>query len=110
MSIPADFKGTGFLIARAILRYQTADSGTLTEVQTEDLRGLVPSSAAGGGGAVGGTEFSDNLFRIQNVADVTKELAFDVSGVTTGTTRTLSVQDLSGTIALLTMAILTSSS
>lgn len=41
--IPIDFKGTGFLIARVILRYQTSDSGTLTEVETKDLRGLQPS-------------------------------------------------------------------
>jgi len=54
-NIPADFKGTGFLIARVSLRYQTSGSGTITEIQTQDLRGLVPSVAAGGGGGGGGT-------------------------------------------------------
>jgi hypothetical protein len=39
--------------------------------------------------------------RIVDTTDATKRLAFDVSGVTTGTTRTLTVPDASGTIALL---------
>jgi hypothetical protein len=48
--------------------------------------------------------YRDANFRILNNADVSKELAFDVSGVTTGTTRTLTVPDASGTIALTTTA------
>ena len=48
----------------------------------------------------GNTEFADNTFRIQDNGDSTKELAFEVSGVTTGTTRTLTVPDQNGTIAL----------
>jgi hypothetical protein len=43
--------------------------------------------------------YRDANFRILNNADVTKELAFDVSGVTTGTTRTLTAPNASGTIA-----------
>lgn len=45
--------------------------------------------------------FLDNSLTILDNADTTKKLAFQVSGVTTGTTRTLTVPDLSGTIALL---------
>ena len=37
------------------------------------------------------TEFSDSVFRVVDNADTTKKLAFEVSGVTTGTTTTLSV-------------------
>ena len=44
--------------------------------------------------------YRDANFRILNNTDITKELAFDVSGVTTGTTRTLTVPNASGTIAL----------
>lgn len=91
--IPSAFRGTGFLIARVVLRYQTADSGTFSEVETEDLRGLVPSTAPGGGAVAAGTEFSDNLFRIQAVGDVTKEIGFDASGIGTGTTRTITMPD-----------------
>ena len=46
------------------------------------------------------TTFSDSLFRVQDNGDATKQLAFEVSGVTTGTTRTLTVPNSSGTIAL----------
>jgi hypothetical protein len=44
--------------------------------------------------------YRDANFRIINDADVSKELAFSLSGLTTGTTRTLTVPDASGTIAL----------
>lgn len=36
---------------------------------------------------------------IRDTSDTTKELKFDVSGITTGTTRTLAVPDASGTVA-----------
>jgi hypothetical protein len=92
-TIPREYKGTGFLIARINLRYQTAASGTITEVSTEDLRGLTPSTGAGGGGGGGSTEVSDNLFRIQNVSDTTKQIAFDASTITTANTRTITMPD-----------------
>jgi hypothetical protein len=96
-SIPTDFKGTGFLIARVVLRYQTAASGTLTEVLTEDLRG---SGAVGGGTGGGGTDFSDATFNIFNSSDPTKILQFLLSNITTGTTRTLTIPDISGLLAV----------
>lgn len=39
----------------------------------------------------GGSTFLDNVFRVQDDGDNTKQLAFQVSGVTTGTTRTATV-------------------
>jgi hypothetical protein len=53
---------------------------------------------AGGGG--GGSEFADDVFRITGSADATKKTAFEVDGLTTATTRTLTVQDVNGTVAL----------
>jgi hypothetical protein len=99
-SIPTDFKGTGFLIARVVLRYQTSASGTLTEELTEDLRGLTPSTSAGGGGSGGGvvTDFSDAEFSIYNSTDPTKILNFLLSGLTTATTRTYTMPDVSGIV------------
>jgi hypothetical protein len=44
--------------------------------------------------------YRDANFRILNNADVSKELAFDVSGVTTGTTRTLTAPNASGRIQI----------
>lgn len=46
------------------------------------------------------TEFSDSTFRIQDNADATKEIAFEASGITTGTTRTVTIPDKSGTLAM----------
>lgn len=43
--------------------------------------------------------FSDAAFRVQDNGDATKQLAFECSGITTGTTRTMTVPNNSGTIA-----------
>ena len=45
--------------------------------------------------------FPDNTFRIQDNSDATKQAAFEASGISTGTTRTLTIPDASGTIALM---------
>lgn len=45
------------------------------------------------------TTFSDSTFRVQDNADATKQLAFECSGITTSTTRTMTVPDESGTIS-----------
>jgi len=50
------------------------------------------------GGATG--EFADNIFRVQDNSDATKQVALECSGITTATTRTLTVPNNSGTIAL----------
>ncbi|MHC4370669.1 MAG: hypothetical protein ACYSW8_23920, partial [Planctomycetota bacterium] len=74
-------------------------AGTWTLGGTTDLRGVLPGAVAGsaaGGGAI--TDFSDNLFTIYNVSDVTKILDFDLSGLTTSTTRTVTASDAAMTI------------
>ena len=91
-SIPAEFKGTGFLISELKLRHQVSGGGTWTSIQEVDLRGLLPSLSAGAGSAAS-SEFADNAFRIQDDGDPTKEIAFQASGITTATTRTVSMPD-----------------
>lgn len=49
----------------------------------------------------GGNEYVDNVFRIKDDSDATKKLAFEVSAITTATTRTLTVPDYDATIATL---------
>jgi len=98
-NIPSDFTGTGFLIAQWNLRHQNAASGTWTSIEEIDLRGLFPSIVPGGSSAFP-SEFVDTAFRIFDDGDDTKKIAFQASGITTATTRTLTVQDSSGTIAL----------
>lgn len=64
------------------------------------------TGAATAGGArtnlgVSATEPADNVFRIIGSADATKKVALEVDGLTTGTTRTVTVQNTDGTMALL---------
>ena len=44
--------------------------------------------------------YADNVFRIQDNGDATKQIAFEASGISTGTTRTLTVPNANGTLAL----------
>lgn len=44
--------------------------------------------------------FRDNKFEVTDNSDTTKKLNLELSGITTGTTRTLTVPDKSGTISL----------
>lgn len=91
-SIPQEFKGAGFLIAQWNLRHQASSGGTWTSIEEIDLRGLVPSLAPGGTTA-SLTMFSDNVFRIFDDGDDTKNIAFEASPITTATTRTITMVD-----------------
>ena len=98
-TIPESFKGVGFLISELKLRHQTSGSGTWTSIEEVDLRGLKPSISAGSGGAAP-TEFADNVFKVFNTLDATKELRFDLAGVTAASLRKLEITDRDGEIGL----------
>lgn len=55
-------------------------------------------SGAGLEPTTGALETPDDTFRVVGSVDATKKLAFEIDGLTTATTRTLTVQDVSGTI------------
>lgn len=61
------------------------------------------SNVAITGGTISGVSFTtiDSTTTIADNIDPTKKVAFEVSGVTTGTTRTLTIPNNSGTIALI---------
>jgi hypothetical protein len=94
-SIPSEFRGTGFLIATLQLRHQVVGGGTWTDIGLVDLRGLFPSTSAGGGPAGGGgaVEFADNQFRVFNVTDITRKMAVYAGGISPATTRTATMPD-----------------
>ena len=51
-------------------------------------------------GSGAGSVFSDSAFTIQDNTDPSKQLQFQLAGLTAATTRTMTVPDLSGTLAL----------
>ena len=99
-TIPSSYRGTGFLIARLTLKYTAVASGTWSVVETLDLR----AQGAIGGTGVGQVEFADNIFRIQAVADPTKQVDFDASAITTATKRTITMPDANVDLGALLVA------
>jgi hypothetical protein len=90
--IPREFKEestTGFLVCRITFR-QTASA--ITVHNTTDLRGRTPGTASGTA-ITGSTEFADNQFKLYNILDDTKIVDLDLSGITTGNTRTIEIPD-----------------
>lgn len=49
--------------------------------------------------------FSDSAFRVQDNADATKQMAFEVSAITTGTTRTVTMPDSNVNLGLIATAL-----
>lgn len=91
--LPHQFKedsSTGMLICR--LTVQQGPTGTWTLNNTTDLRGRTPGTASGTnfGSA---TEFSDALFAIFDNLDDTKRVDAQLSGITAGNTRTITMLD-----------------
>lgn len=82
----------------------SATGGSLQLVEGSGITLTTTGTAADGiitiASSGGGSSFADNVFEIYDNTDNTKKLAFEASGITTGTTRTLTVPNASGTIAL----------
>jgi len=66
-------------------------SSTLVPVLTVNAQGVV--TAASTTAIVAPTAFSDSAFRVQDNGNATKQLAFEVSGITAGTTCTWTAPD-----------------
>lgn len=99
-SIPIFFHHTGFLIAETLFRHQPAASGTWTEIETNTL--LAITGGDGGSTIVDPiTSFSDAVFNWFNSTDPTKLVDVDLSGITASATRTITMPDKDGTMAML---------
>jgi hypothetical protein len=81
-----------------------ADLASATTARTNLGLGSMATQAANAvaitGGTIAGVTLTgvDSSTTLQDNVDVTKQLRFELSGITTGTTRTLTVPDASGTI------------
>lgn len=75
----------------------TLDSGSISASISAVAVGASPAGNPISASAVKGlsNEFADNVFRVTGSSDATKKLAFEVSGISTATTRTLTVTDTS---------------
>jgi hypothetical protein len=72
----------------------------ISEIITDTL-GTIATQDADSVSITGGSiTIPDSTFALQDEVDDTKELNFQLSGITTGTTRTLTIPDASGTILL----------
>ena len=69
----------------------SSDSATKVPTQ-QSVKAYVDSQA-------GVTEFADNVFRVKDNSDASKKLAFECSGISGSTTRTMTVPDSDGTIS-----------
>jgi len=98
-TVPDELHSIAFLIARVVLRYRTATGFTILGSGAYSLLGSPVGFRSGGSGAVMSNEFDDSVFRVFDNLDTTKQLAFETSGIATGTTRTLTISDNDGTIA-----------
>lgn len=80
-SIPAPFRGSAVLVARAAIRYQSAPSFMWTVAYQEAI--AVTGAGASVVGAPAVTRFSEGEFRVLATAS-TAEVGFDLSGLASG--------------------------
>ena len=92
--VNADVNGSAAIDATKI------HNGTISNTEFGYLNGVSSNIQTQINGIVSGavTDVQDDDFRIQDNGDNTKQLAFEVSGVSSGNTRTLTVPDASTTI------------
>lgn len=106
---------SGAAVGDPVYLSDTAGGITLTSVGSGQVVGRVVTLSATvgkvafdleGAGTSGGaaTVFFDSIFRVVDDADDTKKMAFQVSGVSAGQTRVLTVPDSDGTLGLLGLA------
>lgn len=77
-------------------------SDSMLANQIDDaIREMMAQLASAGFITTASATIADNVFRIKGSSDATKLVAFEVDGLTTGTTRTVTIPDASGTVAYL---------
>lgn len=70
-TLPEDFRGTGFLVARMVFKHGSAGTHVLEEYI--DLRGTIIGAHAGGGGGGGGASILDDLSDVDTTGKATND-------------------------------------
>jgi hypothetical protein len=103
-SIPKEFKGVGFLIARLPMRHRTVSGGTYENLADSllgrsviDLRGIFANVATGAVAVPASNEFDDALFRLYNT---TSGFGYKFSGLNLTGERIYTMPDESGKITI----------
>ena len=91
--------GTGEFSTNAIPNSQLANSSVTVGSTGVALGGSATTIAGLSSITSSAVVTNDNGFRVRDNSDNTKQLAFECSGISTSTTRTLTVPDANGTIA-----------
>lgn len=81
------------------VRLPVGANGAVLVASSSAAAGVIWDTVAGGSSV-----FDDSVFRIQDNSDSTKQVAFETSGISTGTTRTLTIPNASDTIVGATAA------
>ena len=83
---------TGSLSGNAFLDEDNFASDSATKVASQQsIKAYIATQVV--------TEFADNTFRVKDNSDASKKLAFECSGISGSTTRTMTVPDSDGTIS-----------
>lgn len=85
--------GAGDTLGRMV-RFDNTSGSILSYIRASDGAFVGPIVASGT------DTHPDNIFRIVGSSDATKKVAFEVDGLTTATTRTITTPDWDGTVAL----------
>lgn len=103
-TVPSQWSKTAVRLFRIVVNYTTTNGGTITNLLGtggyQDERGQLLGIGGGGGGSGGSVSWpvSDAQFSLSDNSDPTKIMNFQLSGITTGTTRTLTIPDKSGVL------------
>jgi hypothetical protein len=103
----ADYVLIGSVLFQTSNSYTNAVKGIVVPANTDNgefadwrVSGLSSGSGSGGGG-ITTPSFADSDFEIYNIIDITKKVKVDTSAIDTAVTRTLTIPNKSGTIALI---------
>lgn len=93
LGVPSGGTGISSVTAFGVICGGTSSTNPLQSISPGSTGQILFSNGGVAAPSFGNTEFPDNTFLIKDNADATKFLAFQLSGLTTATTRTITAAD-----------------